>query len=125
MENESWWRCGQCGLVQPDTYDADCDGCHASALVQCPPHVEHDWKPLPKWQGRYRCQECGALGYRGLMKRGGRKSERGKILPYGCSKRIKRDDKRTPCPRPAVSKNERGAWVCFGHGGQLPDSEGD
>jgi hypothetical protein len=27
------WRCGDCGLTQPDTYDSDCDGCHSNNLV--------------------------------------------------------------------------------------------
>lgn len=53
------------------------------------------------------------------MKAGGRKSQRGAISPYGCSKRVKVEDKRKPCPHPAVSKTERGAWVCIEHGGDV------
>ena len=25
----TWWRCGSCGHVMPDTYDSDCDKCHS------------------------------------------------------------------------------------------------
>lgn len=31
---DAWWRCGRCGLVQPDTYDQGCDGCAADLLVE-------------------------------------------------------------------------------------------
>ncbi len=27
----------------------------------------HDWQPVPRWSGRYKCSVCGALGYRGMV----------------------------------------------------------
>jgi len=30
---ETTWVCLKCGLVQPDSYDSDCDRCHSSAMV--------------------------------------------------------------------------------------------
>lgn len=85
----------------------------------------HDWESVPKWQGRYRCKLCGAVGYRGLMKAGGSKADRGSILPYGCSKRVKLEGERKPCPHPAVSKNDRRAWVCAEHGGEVRAADDD
>lgn len=27
----------------------------------------HDWQPIPKWSGRYKCSVCGVVGYRGIV----------------------------------------------------------
>jgi len=48
------------------------------------PGCEHDWQPVRKWSGRYRCRECHAYGYRKAVVDS--KSKRpGEIIPYKCS----------------------------------------
>jgi hypothetical protein len=49
-------------------------------------HV-HAWTPLAGWTGRYRCDGCGAIGYRATMANlaAGRRDA---IYPYLCAKRI-------------------------------------
>lgn len=27
----------------------------------------HDWQPIPRWSGRYKCSICGVIGYRGMV----------------------------------------------------------
>ena len=39
----------------------------AVSAGQAPVTKCHDWQPVPKWSGRYRCSVCGALGYRGIV----------------------------------------------------------
>jgi hypothetical protein len=52
---------------------------------------EHDWRPLIGWQGRYRCESCAALGYRGLINLGASAMEHpgydSMIITYKCQKK--------------------------------------
>ncbi len=46
------------------------------------PPCQHDWQPLPKWFGRYRCSKCKVVGYRPtVIPLGGGGS---RIIPYKC-----------------------------------------
>lgn len=82
------------------------------------------WEALPRWGGRYRCSECGAIGYRGLAARSSR-AKRDAITEYSCSKSVKIDGKRKRCPEHAVAKNARKAWVCVEHRTPATDIEAD
>lgn len=44
----------------------------------------HTWKSIYEWCGRYRCEACGALGYRGLVMAVVAKSKAMAIIPYKC-----------------------------------------
>jgi hypothetical protein len=60
---------------------------------------KHDWQPIVRWNGRYRCSLCEAIGYRAITNEmptayGRRTSE---IVPYRCSK----------CSEPAVRYGKR------------------
>jgi hypothetical protein len=65
--------------------------------------------PMPGWVGRYRCNRCGAIGYRcaqvhGDATAGIRAPEH--IVTYCCATR--------GCGRPAVAK-DKGKWRCGEH----------
>lgn len=55
-------------------------------------HV-HAWQPLSGWSGRYRCPECHAIGYRGIVNLGantealahGNTAYGSAIVPYRCT----------------------------------------
>ena len=74
---------------------------------------EHNWQPLPQWIGRYRCDDCGAFGYKVGSTHGfGNPNE---IRPYACQKK--------KCGAPAVAKDvtksdwrgKRKQWRCKNH----------
>lgn len=68
------------------------------------PH-SHNWVPCHGWTGRYRCTECFALGYRGIINAGVLGSARDSaIIPYRCT--------RQGCGHPATRRNPQ---RCSGH----------
>lgn len=46
----------------------------------------HEWVSIPTWCGRYRCQACAVLGYRGVVVGTYAGSRAGQIIPYKCPK---------------------------------------
>ena len=69
------------------------------------------WEPLPRWNGRYRCNQCGVFGYRGVIRRGGSADKSGDIIPYKCAKRVGK----SKCSRPAVARSKKKSWLCEEH----------
>jgi hypothetical protein len=73
----------------------------------------HSWQPIDGWCARYRCIECGAVGYKPRLVtidvEGGPYGTM-KITPYLCA--VKRAGLRCGCP---ALKKARGAWKCRAH----------
>lgn len=63
--------CKQCGTTHGDGHSSNCPHLRPApvpAVVVSPPVPKcHDWQPIPKWSGRYKCSVCGAMGYRGMV----------------------------------------------------------
>jgi hypothetical protein len=73
----------------------------------------HNWQPIGGWRARYRCRECGAVGYKPrlvTMDVEGGPYGSTRITPCVCA--VTRAGLRCGCP--AVSKT-RGAWKCRAH----------
>ena len=85
------------------------------------PVCGHTWEPVPNWQGRYRCQDCGAFAYKRWV-----------VLPVDHSRDGSHDIvQRGPritcyccavqgCDQPAVTKEKmnlgrRKVWRCTKH----------
>ena len=70
---------------------------------------EHNWEPMFRWTGRYRCSICKAIGYRAVS--AGQDFIRGykpdSIHHYKCGR----------CGGPAIgkTKNKSRAWFCAKH----------
>lgn len=49
--------------------------------------VDHVWEPINGWVGRYRCYNCGVLGYRGITQPNVHPNYfPNQIFPYICKK---------------------------------------
>lgn len=66
--------CKQCGTTHGDGHSSNCPHLQRPTPVPTPvaadstPPVKcHDWQPIPRWSGRYKCSVCGAVGYRGIV----------------------------------------------------------
>lgn len=81
---------------------------------------EHDWQPLLRWSGRYRCERCHALAYRriilpscaagGPSKEGAPNEKRAaEMVVYLCRKRGKGQE----CGEPAVTHGK--TQLCAAH----------
>lgn len=76
-------------------------------------HLQHAcggmWEPVPGWSSRYRCNRCGAFGYRRAAVQGDATlgiQRWEDILEYRC--------KTAGCGQPAVAKDKR-YWRCSAH----------
>lgn len=66
----------------------------------------HDWQPVISWSGRYRCDSCGVLGYRGVTQPNVHTDYKpAEIFPYICKKK--------GCTRGAMVVGKR--QVCSEH----------
>ena len=87
--------------------------------------IDHKWSPVQGWQGRYRCSDCGILGYRGMATydRESKPNEQAAwqaatpkrcatIFPYIC--------KAKECKSPALGYGRY--QFCRAHGGGHPPS---
>ena len=81
----------------------------------------HDWRPHPTANARYRCTECGAIGYK-PKPRGDehhRATDGSGVAPYSCDARV--DGK--PCGKPATGHDAKDSpggsrnfhWRCKEH----------
>ncbi len=71
------------------------------------------WESLPRWSSRYRCNKCGAFGYRNAAAPISVCDERGKFI--GAKENIKEYRCRTKdCNAFAVAK-DNGNWRCRNH----------
>jgi hypothetical protein len=73
----------------------------------------HHWQPIDGWRARYRCPDCGAVGYKPRLVttevEGGPYGST-RVTPYVCS--VKRAGLRCGCP---AVKKLRGGWKCRAH----------
>jgi hypothetical protein len=44
----------------------------------------HDWQPLERWSGRYRCRDCRTIAYRKLVIGRAKRGRPEEIIPYKC-----------------------------------------
>lgn len=75
----------------------------------------HEWQPILRWAGRYRCTTCGVIGHRATAADIECRGVTGEpIIPYLCAKRVNGEK----CGRAAVStKRDRSANRCAEHRG--------
>ncbi len=83
----------------------------------------HDWQPLSGWSGRYRCETCRILGYRGIVNAAQQEGRNHNdepiknqprvrtIIPYICKVR--------DCKRGAVVRKPK--QLCIKHRGGSDD----
>lgn len=66
---------------------------------------DHDWQPVSRWSGRYRCAVCAAFGYRGIVTP---VSGASAIRPYRCYVK--------GCSNPGIGKvGKARRWRCAAH----------
>jgi hypothetical protein len=60
--------CKQCGTTHGDPHSSNCPHVQLPAVAEVTPPIKcHDWQPIPRWSGRYKCSVCMAVGYRGMV----------------------------------------------------------
>ncbi len=76
------------------------------AKTSDPNKCNHDWEPILKWGGRYKCKLCSTIGHKPMEDCRSRK-DIGKIISYRCQK--------NKCGAPAQVSNRRGTRYYFPH----------